>query len=734
MNAQAALDEDLEGMLAMFFAEARDMLAQIETGLLLLENTPKDHDTIDALFRVAHTIKGSAGMFGMHRVVEFTHEVESVLDLVRNDELTIDVALSNLLLQSADVIGALLTQFENNIVAPDQLGEMDRQAAGVASGLRRYLDAEACAPALPPSAVDAKLASSELDNSWHVSLRFGIDTFRNGIDPVSVITYLGTLGELLQIVTMVDKLPAAEELDPTSCYLGFEIRLRSEATHAQIMAAFDVVAGDCIVHILPPNRRDADFITLMSELPDEKRLGDLLVECGAITRGALEDALSCQRDAAAGLQKQQPIGKILVEQGTVSATVVDAALTRQLHMESRSETSRFVRVPADKLDDLINLVGELVICGANAQLQAENLRAQALIETTEQMSGLVEEIRNGTLALRMVQIGESFSRFRRVVRDTAAELGKEIVLEIEGADTELDKSVVEKIGDPLMHLVRNSMDHGIETPAVRLAAGKPAHGTLRLAAHHDCGHIVIRVSDDGRGLDGDKLLAKARARGLVGASQILTEAEKRNLILLPGFSTAETVTNLSGRGVGMDVVRKNIEALRGNVVLLSEVGVGTTIEIRLPLTLAIIDGFLVRIGKSYYVIPLHSVVECIDAPDERMRANGGWAGHFDLRDMVLPFVELREVFNFKGAAPERRSIVVVRTGDSLAGLVVDQLLGEYQTVIKPLGKLFGRLRGISGSTVMGSGEVALILDVPALVRLTTEQQHTDALTEETCRL
>jgi two-component system chemotaxis sensor kinase CheA len=728
MSTDDGLD-NMDDMVAMFFAEARDMLQQIENALLALESDPHDQDTINALFRVAHTIKGSAGMFGMDRVVHFTHQVESVLDRVRNGDLVIDMALSDVLLKSSDVISALLTQVEQKNDAPEFLAEIDRNSAAMGAKLAQYLGqtkAAAGPQAAPVAApIEEKPEGRSTTGAWHISLRFGQLAFRNGIDPLSVIDYLRSIGEISHILTITDKLPEFDELDPETCYLGFEISLQTTAAKADIEAAFEFVGDDCTVHLLPPNRRASDFINLMRELPDESRLGDLLVECGAVTRRALDDALSQQQQGASGGDRrgQQPIGKILVEQKKVSTEVVNAALAKQGKTETKSDESRFVRVPADKLDDLISLVGELVICGASASLLAKNLRDEQLIETTQQMSNLVEEIRNGTLGLRMVQIGESFARFRRVVRDTAAELKKEIQLEIEGAETELDKAVVEKISDPLMHLVRNSMDHGIELPAVRIEAGKPAHGTLKLAAHHDSGHIVIRVSDDGRGLDGEKLLAKARSLGLVAPNQVLTEAEKRSLILLPGFSTAEKVTNLSGRGVGMDVVKKNIEALRGSVILKSELGKGTTVEIRLPLTLAIIDGFLVRIGRGSYVIPLSAVVECIDAHADRLHTNGDWAGHIDLRGEVLSFLELRKVFSVNEAVPERRSIVVVRNGDTLAGLVVDQLMGEYQTVIKPLGKLFGQLRGISGSTVMGSGEVALILDVPALVKLATDREE-----------
>jgi two-component system chemotaxis sensor kinase CheA len=706
--------------LITFFAEARDMLQQVEDSLLVLEEDPHDEETINALFRAAHTIKGSAGLFGMDRVVRFTHQVESVLDRVRNNELVIDVAMSDILLKSSDVITALLNQVEQKIETPEYLVELDKNSALMVEQLAQYLDSAKSAPVVKASEAAQQKDDAEI---WHLSLRFGNDAFRDGFDPLGVINYLKTLGEMVGCVTIVDNIPDFDSLDPETCYLGFEIRLRTKVAKSEIEAAFEFVGEDCAVRILPPTRRASDFIKLLSELPDENRLGDLLVECGAVSRSALDAALQQQAQGSDGDGVSAPIGKILIDNKQVASEVVEAAVAKQRKSEPRSDEARFVRVPADKLDDLINLVGELVICGASASLMAQNLREQALIETTQQMSSLVEEIRNGTLGLRMVQIGESFARFRRLVRDISSELGKDIRLEIEGADTELDKAVVEKIGDPLMHLVRNSMDHGIELPDVRVAAGKPEYGTLQLSAYHDSGHVVIRVSDDGRGLDGEKLLEKAREKGLVAAGQVLTESEKLNLIFMPGFSTAEKVTNLSGRGVGMDVVKKNIQSLRGSVNLKSEVGVGTVIEILLPLTLAIIDGFLVKIGRASYVIPLHAVVECIDAEDESLQGNGDWAGHLDLRGEALPYLELRKVFNVKEPAPARRSIVVVRNGELYAGLVVDQLLGEYQTVIKPLGKLFTQLHGISGSTVMGSGEVALILDVPALVGLVADREN-----------
>jgi len=401
---------------------------------------------------------------------------------------------------------------------------------------------------------------------------------------------------------------------------------------------------------------------------------------------------------------------------------VQAALDKQHQvMESRQKESRFVRVHAEKLDELINLVGELVIAAAGTSLLANASQDDVLQESLSSVSALVEAIRDGALRLRMVPIGDTFNRFQRVVHDVSHELNKTIELQISGGDTELDKSVVEKIGDPLMHLLRNAMDHGIEPPATRLAAGKPAAGLLKLNAYHDSGSIVIEIADDGGGLNKERIVQKARERGLITGDAQLSEQEIFNLIFEPGFSTAAAVTNLSGRGVGMDVVKRNITALRGSVELNSVSGQGTTVRIRLPLTLAIIDGFLVGVGQASYVVPLDMVQECIELTEADQNGTR-LSKYINLRGEVLPLVFLREHFATAANSGRRQNVVVVKTATQKAGLVVDELQGEFQTVIKPLGKLFSKLQSISGSTILGSGEVALILDVPALIQQLSGQQ------------
>ena len=718
---------DLDQALQTFIVEARELLQDMEASLLRLESDPGNSDTLGAIFRAAHTIKGSAGLFGLEPIIGFTHIVEDVLDRLRDGAVVISGELVALLLECGDHMQELIA------VVADQGGQLDAAAQGREAGLRQRLQHYQDGPAQRPAQPPAPCATDDLtrvcaeagvaSELWHISLRFGREVLRNGMDPLSFLRYLNSQGEIVRIATLADGMPAVEAMDAEACYLGFEIDYQSSADKTTIAEVFDFVRDDCLIHILPPHSKIAEYIELIHELPeDAARLGELLVGSGALTPQELENGLHEQRATSGQDSPAPPLGEILVEQRAVEPALIQAALDKQSQIqEHKGKESRYVRVQADKLDELISLVGELVIAGAGASLLAQSCRNDALQEATSIVSGLVEEIRDGALRLRMVPIGDTFNRFQRVVRDVSHELGKDIELHISGADTELDKTVVEKIGDPLMHLLRNAMDHGIEPPDARQLAGKPGGGNLRLNAYHDSGSIVIEIADDGRGLDRERILHKARERGLLAPSATPSDQEIYNLIFEPGFSTAASVTNLSGRGVGMDVVKRNISALRGSVELDSQPGRGTRVSIRLPLTLAIIDGFLVGVGQASYVVPLDMVQECVELSAEDRRATRE-RNYLNLRGEVLPLVFLRDHFDAGDSPGRRENVVVVHCGEHKAGLVVDELQGEFQTVIKPLGKLFSALRGISGSTILGNGAVALILDVPALVQQIVRQE------------
>ncbi|TAK88746.1 MAG: chemotaxis protein CheA [Aquabacterium sp.] len=704
-----------------FITEARDLLEKMEEALLHIEQQPHDTETINAIFRAAHTIKGSAGIFGLDEIVAFTHVAESLLDEVRQGHIRFDAELSSLMLAVGDHIRDLVDRLDAGS-QPDQACRDQGQT--LIQQLQARLQQDAAG--LPDN--EGQDPNSLVDSDhWHISLRFGRETIREGFDPLSFIRFLTTFGEIVHIVTLTDNVPALSQLDPDETHLGFEISFKSDADKGTIDGAFDFVRDDSLIRIMPPRSKISEYTALIAELPEsDLRLGEILLRCGTLTQTELDAALDAQTVQGHQGLPIAPLGHMLVETGQVHPAVIDAALAKQTQSRGgRNTETHQLRVDAAKLDRLIDLVGELVIAGAGAALVARKHKAKDLIQATSAVARLMEEVRDCALNLRMVQIGGTFNRFQRVVRDVSQELGKDIVLKISGAETELDKTVVDKLADPLTHLVRNAMDHGIENAERRLLAGKSAQGTVSLHAYHEAGHVVIEVADDGGGLSKDRILRKAVERGLVAPDINLSDSEIYQLIFQPGFSTADQVSNLSGRGVGMDVVKRSIAALRGTIDIKTQEGLGTIMSIRMPLTLAIIDGFLLGVGKSAYVVPLGMVVECMEL-SSRQTANRDW---LDLRGEVLPLIRLRELYDIEGEPGRRQNVVVVNGGGKRVGLVVDQLMGEAQTVIKPLGKVFQQVRGIGGFTILGSGSVALLLDVPNLVAQVTHESEAGLLSQ-----
>jgi len=682
---------NLAQLLQTFIAESRDLLEDMERNLLEAERGEAGPDAVNAIFRAAHTIKGSGGLFDLAQLVGFTHVVESVLDLVREQAVALDSDLIQLMLACCDHIRALV-----EAAAGAQADEAALAAEGepLLARLQTYL--QPAAGPVAAASVPAAPAAPAHTGYWRIGLQLFTDALRFGNSPLHLIRCLRSLGSLEAVRTHHDRVPALPDLDPEACYLGFDILLRSDAQQAAIEDIFEFVRDDCDLQIVAvdPNGDAANL-----DLP--------LLVAEPVSQASADDFAGFETAAATVAAAIEPATSVAAASSTAAAPA-SAGGAKAAAAGARGEGGS-IRVDADKLDRMIDLVGELIIAVASTGANAQRTGDAQLLESTSILAGLVEEVRESALQLRMVKIGGTFSRFHRVVHDVARELGKDIALVVNGEDTELDKSVVEKIADPLTHLVRNAMDHGIEPAQVRLERGKPVRGTVRLNAFHDSGSIVIQISDDGGGLNRDRILAKALERGLIEPGRQLSDREVFALIFEPGFSTAEKVTNLSGRGVGMDVVKRNITALRGSVDISSQQDVGTTISVRLPLTLAIINGFQVGVGKSVFVLPLDVVEECVEF------AHNYQGEYIDLRGNVLPYVRLRSLFAIAGAPPARESIVVIRQGSQRFGLVVDTLLGEWQTVIKPLSKVFGQVKGISGSSILGSGGVALILDVPSLL-------------------
>jgi len=724
---------DMDAALETFAQEAEELLLDMENSLLILEDTPDDSETINSVFRAMHTIKGSSGLFGFNIIVAFTHEAETVLDQVRNGERHINNELISALLDCKDHTIKLLEHCfnDNSAELPVELQAISLKLISQLTGkTEQQLTAN-------HDDLHIEKESSEISaDNWLISLEFKTDAFRNGMDPLSFIRYLKTLGDIEQIISTATNLPSGEAMDPESCYLQFKIVFKSDASKQMIEDVFEFAADDCDIKILPPNSKVEHYTELLEDLPEDnvERLGDILIKIGALTVNDVKKAIKNQTENKNDDDKPKPLGEILIEQKVVSPEIVDEALKKQQQTKQKvASESTYIRVDSNKLGQLINLVGELVISGAAMNLMVERHGLSDVEEVAVSMNTLVSDIRDTALELRMVPIGETFSRFKRVVRDVSKELNKNIALSITGGETELDKTVVEKINDPLTHLIRNSLDHGIESPEERLAVGKEAQGNIQLNAYHDSGHIVIQIVDDGGGLNSEKILAKAIANGLVSEEDTLSQQEIFNLIFEAGLSTKQQASSLSGRGVGMDVVKRNIEALRGSVSISSQEGLGTTITIQLPLTLAIIDGFMVETEQERYIIPLSMVDECVEMNSKEWEIDSQ-QHYVNLRGEVLPYLHLGEYFhNGRGQAVKstnRESLVVVSFGQSKVGFVVDNLHGEHQTVIKPLGKVFESLKGITGATVLGDGNVALILDVQGLMQVAIKDRdsHSTLLT------
>jgi len=650
-----------------FLQEAEDLLAQIEEVSVDFDVNNPAAEAINQLFRAFHTIKGSGSMFGFDTVAAFTHHVESTLDQVREETLKMSSELLELILAARDHIKFL---FEN----PKATGDSDEAGNQIIARLQSLCESTTGASA----SVSAVHASRQVEpgqneiQTWNIRFTPPLSLMACGLNPLSLLNELRGLGTCI-VTAQTEAIPTLDRIQADGLYFSWDIKLTTERGLDAIKDVFIFVDEDAEIGIEP----EAESSTSQMMQPSSP---DIHSQAADPFEGA----------ALPKEGKDTPTGRTPAKESTV-------------------------RVPASKLDRLVNLVGELVMNQSRLTQAASQVNAPGLAEPVEEIERLVSELRDNVLGIRMMPIGATFGKFKRLVHDLSGELGKEIDLVTEGAETELDKTVLDQIGDPLVHLIRNSIDHGIEGMAERVQSGKAPRGRLLLSALHTGSNVAITIEDDGKGLNKERILAKAIEKGLIQPDATLSDKEIFNLIFVPGFSTAQQITNVSGRGVGMDVVKRQIEQLRGAIEVHSEPGKGTRIVLTLPLTLAIIDGLLVQIEREQYIIPMSTVTENVELHKaDRLRGNG--RNVIPVRGELIPYVQLREIFHFSGQQPEIEKIVIVSHEGQRVGLVVDRVIGSHQTVIQSLGRFYGNIGMFSGATIMGDGRVALILDSAGLLR------------------
>lgn len=656
-----------------FRQEARDLLDALEQALLDLEQNNQSQELIDSAFRALHTLKGSGAMFGFDEVSDFVHEFETAFDKVRKGKTQISQGLVVVALAARDHIDKLV----------QQPGVHAAKGQPILESLRKIVEAGesdiGAAPAAPMSEASASSSASTEQRSgrtWRIKFRLPADALAFGTNPILLLNELRDLGSCA-VKALVDQLPPLEDLEPTRSYLGWEVVLTTESSRETIEDVFMFIR---------------DGMELSIEALENQNSGSKSEPFRSSAEPRAEVAVP--KDVAAETSRSEAPKE-------VASTPADRAGTS-------------LRVAAERLDELMDRVGELVIAQSRLSQIASASGDLNLKAVAEELQRLASGLRDTTMSIRMVPIGSLFGRFRRMVYDLSRDLGKEVEFVTTGEETEMDKTVVEKLADPLVHIIRNSVDHGLETASDRATKGKDGKGTVRLSAVHAGAEVAISITDDGRGLDAQRIRAKAEEIGLLAPDAKISDQELYQFLFHPGFSTAREVTALSGRGVGMDVVKRTIEGLRGNIDISTTAGKGTTVTLRLPLTLAIIEGMLVRVGNGRYTIPLSAVEECVELPaDVQQRASGR---HFlNIRGSLVPFLSLRELFKVKSPPDPYQKVVIVSSGDTRVGLVVDQILGNNQTVIKSLSKLHSDIDGLSGATILGDGTVALILDVGQLV-------------------
>ena len=720
-----------------FFEESAEHLAIVEEGLLQLEQHPEDLDLLNKIFRSAHSIKGTSGMFGFNTVAQFTHKMETLLDLLRNGPKVVTPQVADLLLKSTDCLKTLVEAAKTGSPVDNETVQRltVELAAASASGNQPMAHAAEIVKAAP-----ARTANQS--HIYTIAWTPPDWLFQRGLDPLQIFKELANLGTLSQVIVDTTKLPELAVMDPEKCYLSWTMKLETAKDRQVVESVFEFVREDSQLVInespvsssefqvssnrtLAPQQPETRNLKPETPFPDgidgdPKPLGEILVETGIVSRDTLDHALA----------QQKRVGEILIEQHAATPQQISQALQKQKDNAAPAKKgieTASIRVDTDKIDKLINLVGELVITQSmlsDLSTRFEMSQLALLLERVAQLECNTREIQERVMAIRMLPIGSAFSRFPRLVRDLSAKAGKKIQLVLSGEETELDKTVIESIGDPLTHLVRNSADHGLEPPEERLDNNKPELGTIRLNAFHEGGNICITVEDDGRGLNRDKILAKAIKQGLIAENEKLSDDQIWPLIFKPGFSTAEKVTDVSGRGVGMDVVKRNIEGLGGTVKIKTALGKGTMFTLKLPLTLAIIEGMTVRVGRETYIVPLLSILESIQPKAGVMKTVVGKGELINVRGTYLPMIRMYDVFSLQPehTEPTKAILLILETEGERVAVMVDEILGQQQVVIKSMEQNFHKVAGIAGATILGDGTVGFILDVRGLIEMSRQAE------------
>ncbi|WP_440054352.1 chemotaxis protein CheA [Pseudoalteromonas sp. T1lg65] len=671
---------DLSQFFEVFFEESFEGLDVMESELLNLTPGSEDMETINTIFRAAHSIKGGSGTFGFTAVSDFTHVLETLLDQIRDGRRQLTAEHVNLLLQSVDCLRALLRALQSEST-PDltESTQLRKQFEAILSGNAKVEEQQTPTEETQSQATESQ--TFQIDFKPHSHL------FKTGNEPLYMLSELAEMG-IIETQAFCDAIPEIEQFNPEDCYLSWRIFLTTEQAESAIREVFEWVEDDADIEIKM---------------------------CGGLFKKVQEQNAS---------EEETAITSSPVEQADEPDMAAVNAKSKQTQADTKkSAESTSIRVSIDKVDSLINMVGELVITQAMlTQMGEQEITEQsisALQEGLAQLAHNTRDLQENVMRIRMLPISFVFSRFPRLVRDTSQKLNKQVELKLLGEQTELDKTVMEKISDPMVHLVRNSLDHGLETPEERIKAGKSPVGTVTLNAFHQGGNIVIEIMDDGRGLNTEKIRQKAIKNGIIQENEELSTEDINELIFRPGFSTADQVSDISGRGVGMDVVRRNIQSLNGTVEVASAKGVGSTFTIRLPLTLAILDGQLVKVAKHTYIIPLISIVESLQIDIKKVSTVGNGLDVLRLRDEYIPILRLYQLFNHAGAIEEldRALLVVVEADNHKVGLLVDDLLAQQQVVIKSLEANYQKVDGISGATILGDGRVSLIVDISGLIKL-----------------